>query len=424
MKELILEKLSKMEDLEQRKMLKDIMSSLFVNLIDYQENESKRLVERVFSEIEDTEKKYDVYITVCHKNDFDPVSEFLFPFFEEDVLEKKVDMKEIVKGLYNKETLKLFTVFLKCDYKKICKVNQNKRYKGTLITDFGRYPITVRLVKNEAYTDQIKKLYEVFQKNEIPWRTINNPYTNKFFDIFLDSCDVSLDENEEIKEIVFDLEEYEEYKMIDIIPLWNIKKHWLKTDGFPMPTMDRLNFEHIISIKKFGSESGYLVEESEHIFRYVNRSDGELSIISPEEKAGDWCIVQVSQRKDDTVKNNKYEVASNSRKESFINKFANRQAYVIRTKGEITRVVNSFGYSKYFEMEDVEIRSFSDPNGQTYDMNFFITDDIRVGNDKKFMAIKFKKNAEETFITYDLLSFLVSEVQMYFPEYKCEGVLI
>ncbi len=424
MKELILEKLSKMEDLEQRKILKDIMSSLFVNLIDYQENESKGLVERIFSEVEDTEKKYDVYITVCHKNDFDPVSEFLFPFFDEDVLEKKIDMKELVKCIFNKERLKLFTVFMKCDYKKICKVNQNKRYKGTIITAFGRYPITVRLVKSEAYTDQIKKLYDIYQKNEIPWRTINNPYTNKFFDVFLDGCDVSLDENEEIKEIVFDLEEYEEHKMIDIVPLWNIRRHLLKADGFPMPTIDRLNFEHIISVEKLGSENGYLVEENDHVFSYVKRSDGELSIVSPEEKAGAWHILQISQKKDDTLKNSKHEVASNSKKESFINKFANRQSYVIRTKGEITRIINSFGYSKYFEMEDIEIRSFSDANGQTYDMNFFITDDIRVGNDKKVMVIKFKRNAGETFITNDLLSFVVSEVQMYFPEYKCEGVLI
>jgi hypothetical protein len=63
MRDLILEKLSKMEDLEQRKMLKDIMSSLFTNLIDYQEEATNNLKERIFSEVEDSEKKYDIYIT-------------------------------------------------------------------------------------------------------------------------------------------------------------------------------------------------------------------------------------------------------------------------------------------------------------------------------------------------------------------------
>ena len=99
---------------------------------------------------------------------------------------------------------------MKCDYSKICKVNQNKRYKGYIITPLGRYPITVKLAKNQLYSNQIKKLYDIYQKNEIPWRTINDPYTGKFFDVLLEGCDVPLDENDEIKEIVFDLEEYEE----------------------------------------------------------------------------------------------------------------------------------------------------------------------------------------------------------------------
>lgn len=424
MRDLILEKLSKMEDLEQRKMLKDIMSSLFVNLVDYQEDSFQKLIERIFSEIEDTEKMYDIYISVCHRSDFDPVGEFLFPFFEEDLLEKKIDMKEVVNCLYNKETMKLFTIFMKCDNSKIYKINPYKKYKGMIITDLAKYPITVRLVKNEAYANQIKKLYDIFQKNEIPWRTINDPYTNKFFDVLLDSCDVPLDENEEIKEIVFDLEEYEEYKVIDIIPVWNIKRLCLKTDGFPMPTMDRVNFEHIISIKKLGIENGYLVEDDDHIFRYIRRTGDELCIVSPEEKAGAWNVLMISQKKDDAVNNSKYEIASNSKKTSFINKFAHKQFNIIRTKGEITRIINAFECSKYFEMQDIEINPLTDMKSHTYDMNYFITDDIRVGNDKKIMVIKFKKNSAENFITYDLLSFLVSEVQMHFPEYKCEGVLL
>lgn len=424
MRDLILEKLSKMEDLEQRKMLKDIMSSLFTNLVDYQEAAVNNLKDRIFSEVEDSEKKYDIYITISHKSDIDPVSEFLFPFFAEDTLEKKIDMKEIVNSISKKEQMKLFTVFMKCDYDTILKINENRKYRGTIITGLSKYPITVRLVKNEDYINKIKSLYDIFQKNEIPWRTINNPYTNKFFDVLLDGCEGVLDEDEEIKEVIFDLEEYEEFKMIDIVPMWNIKRLVLKTDGFPMPTIDRLNFEHIISVRKMGNENGYLVEENDHKYRYIRRVEGELTIISPEEKAGAWDILMVSQQRDDTFKNNKFEVASNSRKISFINKFANKQTYIIRTKGEITRIVNSFEFSKYFEMQDIEIKSSPDANRKTYDMNYFISDDIRVGNDKKVMAIKFKRNTGETFITNDLLSFLVSEIQMYFPEYECEGVLI
>jgi len=424
MKDIILDKLSKMEDLEQRKILKDIMSGLFSNLVDYQEEAYKNLETRIFNEVEDSEKKYDIYTVACKKSDIDPVDEFLFPFFPEDVIEKKIDMKEIVKSIHKKEKMVLFTIFLKCDYNTVCTVNPNKSYKGLIITDNGRYPIRVCLERNKKYISRIKDLYDVFQKNEIPWRTVNSPYIYKFFDVLLVECESSIDENEEIKEIVFDLEDLEKHKMIDVVPLWNVKGLRLKSDGFPMPAIDRVNFEHFISTKKMGSANGYLVDEREHAIRYIRREEEGLTIVSPEEKAGTWDILLVSQQKDEDIGNYEMEVSNNTRKESFINKYANRQALIIRTKGEIARIVNSFEASKAFELCDVEIKPAGNSHGITYDMNFFISDDIRVGNDKKVMVLRFRANTKVGFITQDVLSFLVSEIQMYFPEYECEGELV
>ncbi|HAU34589.1 MAG TPA: normocyte-binding protein, partial [Lysinibacillus sp.] len=40
------ERLRKIEDLEQRQLLKDIVSGVFVNLIDYQEDMNRKLEER------------------------------------------------------------------------------------------------------------------------------------------------------------------------------------------------------------------------------------------------------------------------------------------------------------------------------------------------------------------------------------------
>ena len=39
------------------------------------------------------------------------------------------------------------------------------------------------------------------------------------------------------------------------------------------------------------------------------------------------------------------------------------------------------------------------------------------------MNLKFKAN-KDSIIIYDLLSFIISEIQMYFPEYQCEGELV
>ena len=51
------ERLRKIDDLEQRQLLKNIMSGVFANLIDYQTEWNNRLEERIFNEIDDAENK-------------------------------------------------------------------------------------------------------------------------------------------------------------------------------------------------------------------------------------------------------------------------------------------------------------------------------------------------------------------------------
>ncbi len=425
MKDLIVERLSKMEDLEQRKLLKDIVSGFFSNLIDYQQTANKNLEARVFNEIKDMEKNYDVYVTVCNKNDIDPVDEFLYPVFPEDVIDKRINMKEIVEALQKNKEIQLFTLFMKCDYKLIKElIKSNRKYTGVIVTNRRAYSVKVKLVQNTKYIKQIQSLYDIFQKNSIPWKTLNSPYSNKFFDVVMAECEGWMDENEEINEINIDLEEYEKHKAIDIVPLWNVKRLLLKGEGFPMPAIDKINFEHVISLEKVGIGNGYLADAEESLIKYIMRTDKSLIIVSPEEKATAWSILKIAQPVSDIYKKSGFELVSNSRKKNFINKFAHMQASIIRTKGEIKRIVNSLEASKYFEMEDIEIRNSASARATTYDVNSFIVDDIRVGNDKKVMNLKFRTHLNDSFIVYDMLSFLVSEVQMYFPEYECEGELV
>ncbi len=425
MRDLIIEKLNKMEDLEQRKLLKDIMSGFFLNLIDYQETMNKNLENRVFSEIDDIERKYDIYMTVCHKNNVDPVDEFLFPVFNEDVEEKKYDMKELAVRINRKLEVKLFTLFMRCGYEKIkALVKSKKNYRGTLITAKKSYSVEIRIEQNRDYLNEIEKLYEIFLKNSIPWKTVNNVYANKFFDVILTDCDGILDENEDIVEIKFDLEEYEPYKMTDMVLLWNIQRLKLKSDGFPMPALDKVNFEHVISLKKTGIDHGYLVDGDENHIRYIMRSTEEITIVSPEERAGAWNILKITRVSGEETRKLDNELVSNCRKQSFINRFAQKQSSIIRTRGELKRIASSFETSKYFELLEIEISNKRTFDNVTYDMNFFLIDDIRVGNDKKIMKLKFKALNNDSYIREDLLSFIVSEIQMYFSEYECQGELI
>ncbi|SDH18756.1 hypothetical protein SAMN04489735_101521 [Aneurinibacillus thermoaerophilus] len=424
MKDIVMERLSKMEDLEQRRLLKNIITGVFLNLVEYQEEMNRKLEERVFNEVRDSEEKYDVYVTVCSRDKLDPVHEFLYPMIPEDVEEKTYDMKSLACKVDRKEEVRLLTIFLQCNFMKIKKLIDSQRiFSGEIITTGGRYRIEVRLQQNEAYMHEIEKLYNIFLINGIHWRTINHPYANKFFDVMLVGCEGTLKEEEEILEITIDLEEYEKYKKLDMIPLWNIERLPLKNIGFPVPATDKVNFEHVLSLRKMGTKHGYLVEGNEEIIRYIKRTPEELIIVSPREKSEVWNVLKITQPVETNIGRIEYELVSNKRENSFVSGFARKQAVSVRAKGEIVRIINSFEVSRYLELKHIEISKRAHGMEQTYGMNRFINDNMGVESDKKIMRLRFKARESSSFILYDLMSFLVSEVQLYFPEYKCEGAL-
>ena len=62
---------------------------------------------------------------------------------------------------------------------------------------------------------------------------------------------------------------------------------------------------------------------------------------------------------------------------------------------------------------------------RTYALNPFMSDNVRSEQGKQVMMLSFQRSEASLsvpeYLLSDLMSFLVSEVQMHFPEYKCEG---
>jgi hypothetical protein len=422
MKELMIERLRKIEDLEQRQLLKDIVSGVFVNLIDYQDEMNKKLEERIFNEIDDVENRFDIYVTLSSKEDVDPIHECLFPMRPADLESKSINFKKMLEAFKNNESVELFTLFLECDSIKIPQLLAEQRlFNGMLVTTEGQVEIKVSLSQNTDYLQEINKLYPLFQVNGLPWKTINHPFVYKFFNVNLVNCQ-PLNEDAEITEIIVDLEEYEQEKRLNMVPLWNIERHEVKNVGFPIPAIDKVNYEHVLSIRKIGNEHGYLVEADEDNVRYVKRSDNELTIVSPRDKSGVWQLIKIAKMEDEKIGKLNYELVSNRRIEHFIHKFANKYTANVKTKGEITRMINSFEAADSFELVDVEIVDSYSGTSFTHSANTFLTEMIGENNYKKTMLLKFKANEERNFIANDILSFLVSEVQRHFFEYECVGV--
>ncbi|BCZ45176.1 hypothetical protein psyc5s11_12430 [Clostridium gelidum] len=422
----IYEKLSGIKDLEDRISLKKIMNSVFASLEQYSEDSFNELEERVFNELPYVKEKYNIYSTIIRRNDIDPTDEFLYPMLLEDLEEKSYDTIEILKAIEKKEHKNMFKVFFKCDYlvfKEL--ISSEIRIKGTIETNKKVHEAEFKVVKNKQYADKVSKLYKSFINSNISWTTINNPYIHKIADVVLIGCKDKIEADESVIKIEVDFEKYNQHVEYDMVPLWNVKELRIKCNGFPMPCMEKVDYEHNISIVKEGQKNGYLVDEENVDINKVTFTKESVIISSDTDGSvlwNLWCVTSYEKRKSQKYE---YELMTNEVNINFSNKLSFEKSYTIKTKTELARVINSFKASNYFKFKDVKLeKKHSKRLKQTYDINDFIIDEIRDDNIKKVLILHFEPVDKDNYLNKDILSFLVSEVQLIYPEYECEGRLL
>jgi len=192
-----------------------------------------------------------------------------------------------------------------------------------------------------------------------------------------------------------------------------------------MPAIDRVNYEHSIALDDIGVDNGYLVALDNPDYLYTLRRENELVVVSKEGGQQKWKLLRIERPASERRHNTSFEMFSNKRDGGFVGRYAAIKSMVIRTLGELDRLLNSYEQSRSVIFQGVEILD-ADEYGkvkETVDFNSFIDDNIRMDKSKKVMLLKFRLLDENTelFLTYDRISFLVSEVQMVFPEYNCVG---
>ncbi|MEC1180047.1 normocyte-binding protein [Metasolibacillus meyeri] len=418
MKELMLERLKKIENLEQRQLLKDVMSSVFANLIDYQQQMNSQLEQRLLDELNPSEQQLDIYGTITSKEQFDPIHEYLFPMIATDLEQKPLSMGE----LKHEQSPVLCTLFLQCDTWQIQKLLAEKRqFHGKLHTVAGDISVQLYLTKHQAYIKAIEELYKTFQINGIPWRTINHPYIHKFVDVRIIPSPLLQDE-EEILDVTIDLEEYEPYKRLNMLPIWNVAKHEVKNAGFPVPAIDKINFEHTLSVRKLGAAHGYLVVGDETTIRYVKRSESTITVVSPHDISDSWQLIKIANVQQDKMSTPPYELFSNRPIDHFMHRLTTRYPIAIHTAGELTRFIHSFDLANRLAFIDFEMVETEIAGSYSYVVNPFLSEIINNPRHKKTLVLRFKALKQQDFIANDLLSFVVAEVQRHFYEYNCIGV--
>jgi len=385
----------------------------------------KHLEERVYNEVNDPLHNFYIHASLENIKDIDPIDDFLHPMLLSDLEEIAYNMEEIAEKLQKGEDIILSSVFMELDNLMFqAMLGGNKTYKGYVKTESKEYEISFTLKQSKKYIDEVEKLYRIFQSNGVGWATINCPYVYKFVDIVLNST-LNITENEKIIEINFDLAEYEKYKKSDVIPLWNVKYLTVKSKSFPRPAIDLINYDHHIELTKYGMQNGYLVALGNGDYKYSKRHEDDLIIVSRTGEQNEWNILMIENTINLSKKSYSYQVLSNKRDLGFVGRYASVKSIVVRTRGEVARVLQSYEMSQELSFQEIEvINSYSKPI-QTINLNEFIDDNIRVDSYKKIMILKFKSGINKNdFLIYDKMSFFVSEIQFLFPEYKCIGELI
>ncbi|MCI9355639.1 MAG: hypothetical protein HFE58_12765 [Firmicutes bacterium] len=424
MKELIQQRLKHISNLDERRMFRKELEDVYTHIVDYNMDMYDKLEKRIYNEIDDPLEKFYIYTTILDRKDIDPISEFFHPILEEETQEL-FDLSEITEKLNAGEKVILTSIFLKCDaltFQEILK--SEKEYKSFIQTDKSKYEVKVTLQQTTRYSGEIEKIYHIFQMNGSQWNTINCPYAYRFADIVLQT-DTVIGNDENITEITVDLEEYEKYKVLNHIPVWNIKHITLSDKSFPMPAKDRINFEHIVSIEEEGTENGYMADLGNTDFEYLKRYQNNVVIVSHYEKQNQWSFVKIENNTN--LKDRQkftYEILSNKRELGFAGRFASVKSLVIRTKGEIARLMQCYETAKDLTFKEVEILEQYKKVQQTSDCNHFIDENIRVDRFKKIMLIKFEAHNKEDYLILDKMSFIVSEIQILFPEYHCIGEIV
>ena len=118
-----------------------------------------------------------------------------------------------------------------------------------------------------------------------------------------------------------------------------------------------------------------------------------------------------------------FPLLNNEKNYDFLNSLRAVSLVRMRNEAELKRIVKSYKalenkiiYKDYYITER-KLENTLDH----YDINGFLTDEFKLKGRKENLYIYFEIR-ERDYLTEDLLSFMMSDIQLMFPEYNCVGV--
>lgn len=417
----IRDRMPQLDNLNNRELFKRIVGNLTVDLYKHMKDEYDALERRVFDEAPKAIQLPDLITCVISADKYDLTDDCMFPIFYEDLEETKVNAVDMINAVRGGKPFFLYTCMVSVDYLLLKALEgKSRRFRGIIENEYGKTSAEFILKRNDRYIKKAQELYEIAGLNYLPWRSLNLSYLFKLFDVYVVSIE-EWDDQTEVRGVATDFEEFAEKILYKPLPLWNIREVKIKGNSYPQPVIDRKYFEHYLYKKQFREGHEYLLRSSDTVVRNIRRQDGDFYIMCDKDLPSDWQFYEFASAPE--AVNYENPLIGNGRKENFSRNMIEYFGQRIKTRTEIVRFLSSFKVSENLEFVDAKI--FSEyKEAESYSMEDFIDYEYRTGDRERTLEFSFRAKDEEYYLNRDLMSFLVTEMQHLFPEYRCVGKLV
>jgi len=399
--------------------------------------ELRKEIDERFSEIKERylnsriKSKGDTFIeTILF--DSDKIYNFRESYYP--VIEKKYSITDLEDEFYLNE------VYIDISYNQLEDIVQEE-YEAWINIDGENYEMKVVFEHDGRYQSKIRRLYEAFKLNGKKWKTVNMAHFKRMYRIKVVKYDFRMTKElyEKIKEnkdeTVYEFGIYEKNILFNKTLLWNIEEKKIISSIFVRPVKNDISFEYVI--KK--DENEMLVENNDtgDILCCYSENLNSLHIISRKKLENVWSVFSIKSiqecRKNLMINSiileemPEYFHFTNFKKENFIDKLKENTGKEnrINSKVELYKIFSDYEFIKEnFFLKEIKIGKDGMDNIKTYNCNEFIKNDFELFfHDEKINLNIFAECIERNNYTEDMLSFIVSEVQLKVPEFRCRGQL-
>jgi hypothetical protein len=372
-------------------------------------------------------------MTVVHKPQFDITNGMWFPLLDGD--EKPKKNITVAEG----KTIGIDCLFCKGNGDELYKQTQevNEPISGTIQTTSGEHNAMFLLAPSNKYKNSIEKMHSLFKTNGILWTAQNCGYLLRFIDVML--LETSAPDGEEVFDYKFESEMPSMQR--SRIPVWNVHRIEYDSTWFSTPSIDTQYFEHTFPTVEYGKQHGYLIEGNADILSIRNRDD-EIIVMTVKESFEKWGAFRIVYRPTSDLYCFDMPIMHNEVMDTFAGRYISRGGILLQSRLEMFRQVEQYDMMDLVSLEDVSLIIETETFDDTYmslmntapnnideneymplsDLNWFISDDFVNRMEQKVLLFKFK-SLKPHFLSHDLISFIISQMQRQFNEYRCEAML-